>query len=600
MLRQQSNVPHLSGNTMQQLFQGQRPQPPTHPMNMLQNGSNSNPSMGLGNNSQPIPQNMGSNPTPAQMYSNHHIMHQRQAHSLLSASQNNPQALNVNPPGAPHMNGINGMNYSASGMSAPGQPLRRTVSQSQGTNQPGVNHMGAMHPGQQQGIGAMGAMGLNSQPMPHRDMRMQPQQMNRMPQQQQGLQMPIQMSSEMSMSLPQRSQQMPGGPLTMPRGQPSQQPPMNNISQHQQNISQPHPVGMPSGLNPMNYPNSMPISHQQPPQMGGPSPHSASHPQSQPPGNMSQPMNEGTPNRARLTPDDAMYLQHYQHQQFNQGMPGNNRMPTNNGNQFAFPPSSTPPDHEMGSGLPNSSGPPGRTSFHLTPAQQLRNGDNFNVSHFHMPPNQHPPPRPPSLNPQSQPMPIPPSSQPSHQSPEHMSIGGPLPPNLQRPQSQPQMQAGPARPPSQQGPSRTPHMANPPLPGMQPQHRVTPSMPGNASNMGPQQGLSQPPQMPPQQSQLQPGNVPPPGQQGHSFPVGAPRQPGQGMPAPTPGSTGPSSAEANSSQGISPQKVYVRSSSFMWIVLIRVSSQYHSTYRYGAGCIATTCIQWEPRTSYQR
>lgn len=535
MMRQGQGISHLSGSMMNpQHFPqpGQQLQPSTsqqsHTMNMAPNGQNPNPQMSMGSQQPGMP-------TPAQMYEQHHYMQQRRAQNLLAATQNAP--MNANSANQQHMNGLNpNMNYPASMMQPQGQGIRRVASQSQGLNQAGLNHMGGMHSAQPS-LGGMGA-----QPMPHNNMRMQPQPpMNgRMPQQQQPPpQMQGHISPEMSMAMNQRPSQMQPNPGMPPRAQLSQPPPMGNIPQQPQ--SQTHPIGMPPQMHRVNYST--------PPQMGQ-SPHPGSHPQSQQSGNISmqQPMNDGAPNRALRTPDNSMYMS-YPNQQFPQGMPQTNR-PNNNPNQFGFHSASTPPDHDMGSGLPNGFQRPG---IHLTPSQQLqmqRNSGDINASHFHMPSSQAPP-RPPSLNPQSQPMQSQPSSQSSQHSPEHMhmNVNGSVP-HLQRPQSQPDMQGGPVRPPSQQaGSSRTPHMNHQPLPGMQQPVRIPPSVPGggggpNGSGLGPQLGPPQPPQLPPSQ---QPGiGAPQPGPGTYS--VGIPRPPS--IPVTAPGSTGPTApnAEASSSQ----------------------------------------------------
>ena len=475
MLRQQ-NIPHLSNNMLGSqhfLQQGQQPPGPSsqpHHMSMLQNAPNQNPALAMGNAQPP-------NPTPAQMYHQHHIPQQRR-NPALPAGQNG-QGLSASSVQAPHMNGIGpnqlqGMGYPNSMMPGGAQGVRRTVSQP-GLNQTALNQMAGIHPGQP-GMGGMGGMGMNPQGIPHQNMRMQPQQMNRMAQQPnpqiQGQDMGLGMNTR-----PQHMQGNQGMPGNGPRPQASQPSLVGNVPQS------------------MNFQPPMSIP-QQTPQM---SPHST--PQSQAPGGpLQQPMNAGPQNR---TPENSMYV-HYSNPQFPGGM--HNPRLSGSGNQFGFPQTSDSSNQDIGAGVSNPNVPPNRNSFsltNLTPAQQFdiqRSGD---FSHFipssmsHQP--SHPSSQPPNMPHQT--------SQPHHQGGEHIGVGGSMP-NLQRPQSQPQAHAGPTpRPPSQQaGPSRTPHLGQPQLPTMPPNRMPSVGVPNPQNpSVGGQQNPSQPQSMAVMPPQSQPG-----------------------------------------------------------------------------------------------
>jgi hypothetical protein len=366
-------------------------------------------------------------------------------------------------------NQLQGMGYPNSMMPGGAQVVRRTVSQP-GLNQATLNQMVNMHPGQP-GMGGMGGMGMNPQGIPHQNMRMPPQPMTRMTQQQN----PQIQGQDIGLGMNPRPQHMQGNqgmPGNAPRPQPSQQSMVGNVPQS------------------MNFQPSMSIP-QQTPQM---SPHST--PQSQPPGGPhQQPMNPGPQNR---TPENSMYA-HYSNQQFPQGM--HNPRLSGTGNQFGFPQTPDSSNQDLSAGVSNPNAPPNRNSFsltNLTPAQQFdfqRNGD---FTHFM--------PHQPS-HPSSQPSNVPHQTpQPQHQSGEH--IGGGSMPNLQRPQSQPQAHAGSTpRPPSQQaGPSRTPHLGQPQLPTMPPNRMPSVGVPGPQNpGVGGQPGPSQPPSMNAMPPQPQPG-----------------------------------------------------------------------------------------------
>jgi len=442
-------------------------------------------------------------------------------------------------------NQLQGIGYGNSMMPGGTQGVRRTVSQP-GLNQTALNQMAGIHPGQPGmggvgGMGGMGGMGMNSQGIPHQNMRMPPQQMNRMPQQQnsqiQGQDVGLGMNTR-----PQQMQGNQGMSGNAPRPQASQQSLVGNQS--------------------MNFQPPMPMP-QQTPQM---SPHST--PQSTPGGPLQQPMNAGPQNR---TPDNSMYA-HYSSPQFPQGM--HNPRLSGSGNQFGFPQTPDSSNQDMGSGVSNPNVPSNRGGFgmtNLTPAQQFdiqRNGD---FSHFmapsmsHQPSHSHPPSQPPNMPHQ---MP-----QPHHQGGEHIGVGGPMP-NLQRPQSQPQTHVGPTpRPPSQQaGPSRTPHLGQPQLPTMPP-HRMPSGVP-NPQNpiVGGQPGPSQPPSMAAMPPQPQPGGQNLANQPSPPF-IGAQRPSNTAVPSSVPvppGSlpenSGPQPAGANYQQ-----KMYVLSylhdSTFDWLLV---------------------------------
>ena len=474
MLRQ-PNIPHLSNNMLGNHFlpQGQQPTGPSsqpHHMSMLQNAPNPNPALAMGG-AQP------SNPTPAQMYHQHHLTQQRR-NPPLQAGQNG-HGLPASSVQASHMNGIGpnqlqGMGYPNSMMPGGAQGVRRTVSQP-GLNQTTLNQMVCMHSGQP-GMSGMGGMGMNPQGIPHQNMRMPPQQMNRMPQQQH----PQIQGQDIGLGMNPRPQHMQGNqgmPGNAPRPQASQQSLVGNVPQS------------------MNFqpPMSMP---QQTPQL---SPHST--PQSQTPGGPHpQPMNAGPQNR---TPDNSMYV-HYSNPQFPQNM--HNPRLSGSGNQFGFPQTSDSSNQDMGGGVSNPNVPSNRNSFsltNLTPAQQFdiqRNGD---FGHFMPSSMPHQPSRPPSQPPNMAHQ----APQPQHQGGDHISVGGSMP-NLQRPQSQPQTHAGPTpRPPSQQaGPSRTPHIGQPQLPTMPPNRMPSLGGPNPQNpNVGGQPGPSQPQSMNVMPPQPQPG-----------------------------------------------------------------------------------------------
>ena len=466
MLRQ-PNIPHLSNNMLaSQHFLQQGQQPPgnssqPHHMSMLQNAPNQNAALAMGNN-----------PTPAQMYHQHHLTQQRR-NPALPAGQNG-QGLSASSVQAPHMNGIGpnqlqGMGYPNSVMAGGAQGVRRTVSQP-GLNQTALNQMAGVgiHPGQP-GMGGMGGMGMNQQGIPHQNMRMQPQGMPRMAQQPnpqiQGQDMGLGMNTR-----PQHMQGNQGMPGNAPRPQGSQQSLVGNVPQS------------------MNFQPPMSIP-QQTPQM---SPHST--PQSQTPGGPhQQPMNTGPQNR---TPENPMYA-HYPNPQFSQGM--HNPRLSGSGNQFGFSQTQDSSNQDLGAGVSNPNGPSNRNSFslnNLTPAQQFDIQRNSEFAHF---PSMSHPPQQPNMPHQT--------SQPHHQGGEHIGVAGPMP-NLQRPQSQPQTHAGPTpRPPSQQaGPSRTPHLGQPQLPAMPPNRMPSVGVPNPQNpSVGGQPGPSQPPSMAVMPPQPQPG-----------------------------------------------------------------------------------------------
>jgi len=365
-------------------------------------------------------------------------------------------------------NQLQGMGYPNSMMPGGTQGVRRTMSQP-GLNQTALNQMVGMHPGQP-GMGGMGGVGMNPQGIPHQNMRMPPQQMARMSQQQN----PQIQGQDMGLGMNPRPQHMQGNqgmPGNAPRPQASQQSLVGNVPQS------------------MNFQPSMSMP-QQTPQM---SPHST--PQSQPPGGpLQQSMNTGPQNR---TPENSMYV-HYSNQQFPQGM--HNPRLSGSGNQFGFPQTPDSSNQDLGAGVSNPNAPPNRNSFsltNLTPAQQFEIQRNGDFTHFmpHQP--SHPPSQPPNMPHQT--------PQPQHQSSEH--IGGSMP-NLQRPQSQPQSHAGSTpRPPSQQaGQSRTPHLGQPQLPTMPPNRMPSGGVPNPQNpSVGGQPGSSQPPSMNVMPPQPQPG-----------------------------------------------------------------------------------------------
>ncbi|KAF9782348.1 hypothetical protein BJ322DRAFT_215740 [Thelephora terrestris] len=467
MLRQ---PPHLSNGMLNPQHFPPGPSSQPHHMAMMQNPTNPNPALAMGSAQPP-------NPTPAQMYHQHHLTQQRR-NPGLPAGQNG-QGLPASSVQANHMNGIGpnqlqGMGYPNSMMSGGAQGVRRTVSQP-GLNQAGLNQIVGMHPGQP-GMGGMGGMGMNPQGLPHQNMRMPPQQMARMPQQQnpqiQGQDMGLGMNSR-----PQHMQGTQGMPGNAPRPQGSQQSLVGNVPQS------------------MGFQPHMSIS-QQTSQI---SPHST--PQSQTPGGPhQQPMNTGPQNR---TPENSVYGSYSGNPQFPQGM--HNPRLSGGGNQFGFSQTPDSSNQDPGAAVPNQNVPPSRNSFNLTnltPAQQFdmhRNGD---YSHFMPTSMSHQ-----QSHPSSQPSNMPHQTQPQHQGGEHIGAGGPMP-NLQRPQSQPQAHAGPTpRPPSQQaGPSRTPHLGQPQLPTMPPNRMPSVGVPNPQNpNAGSQPGPSQLSSMNAMPPQPQPG-----------------------------------------------------------------------------------------------
>ena len=526
MLRQ-PNIQHLSNNMLNPqhfLQQGQQPPGPSsqpHHMSMLQNAPNPNPALAMGSAQPP-------NPTPAQMYHQH--LTQQRRNPALPTSQNG-QGLPASSVQGPHMNGIGpnqlqGMGYPNSMMPGGAQGVRRTVSQP-GLNQTALNQMVSMHPGQP-GMGGMGGMNMNPQGIPHQSMRMPPQQMSRMSQQQN----PQIQGQDMGLGMNPRPQHMQGNqgmPGNVPRPQGSQQSLAGNVPQS------------------MNFQPPMPIP-QQTPQI---SPHST--PQSQTHGGpLQQPMNTGPQNR---TPENPMYV-HYSNQQFSQGM--HNPRLSGTGNQFGFPQTPDSSNQDIGAGVSNPNVPPNRNSFSvagLTPAQQFdiqRNGDlggHFmpsSMSHQ----SSHPPSQPqnmPHQTPQSQ-----------HQGNEHIGVGSSMP-NLQRPQSQPQAHPTP-RPPSQQaGPSRTPHLGQPQLPTMPPSRMPSVGVPNPQNpNVGSQPGPSQPPSMGVMPPQPQPGGQNLANQPSPPF-IGTQRQSNTAVPSSTPAPAGslPESSGPQTSGANYQQKMYV-------------------------------------------
>ena len=463
MLRQ-TNIQHLQNNMLNPQHFPSGPSSQPHHMSMMQNPANPNPALAMGSAQPP-------NPTPAQMYHQHHLQQRRNP----PAGQNG-QGLPASSVQAPHMNGIGpnqlqGMGYPNSMMHGASQAVRRTVSQP-GLNQAGLNQIVNMHPGQP-GMGGMGGMNMNPQGIPHQNMRMPPQQMNRMPQQQN----PQIQGQDMGLAMNPRPQHMQGNqgmPGNAPRPQPSQQSLVGNV---------PQSIGFQT-------PMSMP---QQTPQI---SPHST--PQSQTPGGThQQQMNTGPQNR---TPENSVYINYSGNHQFPQGM--HNPRLSGTGGQFGFAQTPDPSNQDLGAGVPNPNVPPNRNGYGvagLTPAQQFDIQRSGEYNHFmpssmsHQP--SHPSSQPPNMSHQT--------PQPQHQGGEHISVGGSMP-NLQRPQSQPQAHNGPTpRPPSQQaGPSRTPHLGQQQMP---PNRMPSVGVPNQQNpSVGGQPGPSQPPSMNAMPSQPQP------------------------------------------------------------------------------------------------
>ena len=463
MLRQ-TNIQHLPNGMLNAQHFPSGPSSQPHHMSMMQNPANPNPALSMGSAQTP-------NPTPAQMYHQHHLTQRR--NPALPAGQNG-QGLSAPSVQAPHMNGIGpsqlqSMGYPNSMMHGATQGVRRNVSQP-GLNQNGLNQIVGMHPGQP-GMGGMGGMSMNPQGIPHQAMRM-PQQMTRMPQQPN----PQIQGQDMGLGMNPRPQHMQGNqgmPGNAPRPQQSQQSLVGNVPQS------------------MGFQPSMSMS-QQTPQM---SPHST--PQSQTPGGPhQQPMNTGPQNR---TPENSVYINYSGNQQFPQGM--HNPRLSSSGGQFGFTQTSDPSNQDIGAGVSNPNAPPNRNNFsmaNLTPAQQYELQRN-DYNHFMPSSMSHQPSHPSSQpsNMQHQ------TSQPQHQGGEHIGVGASMA-NLQRPQSQPQAHAGPTpRPPSQQAvQSRTPHLSHQQLTTMPPNRMPSVGVPNPQNpNVGGQPGPSQPPStnvMPPQ------------------------------------------------------------------------------------------------------
>ena len=457
MLRQ-SNIPHMQNGMLNPQHFPPGPSSQPHHMTMMQNPANPNPSLAMGS-AQP-----SNHPTPAQVYQQQHLGQQRRNPSLPNGQngQGLPTSVQV-----AHMNGIGpnqlqGMGYPNSMM--PGaQGVRRTVSQ-QALNQNGLNQIVGIHPGQP-GMGGMGGMGMNPQGIHHQNMRVPPQQMARIPQQQnpsiQGQDMGLGVTSR-----PPHMQSNQGIPGNVSRPQPSQPSLVGNV---------PQPIGFQT---PMSISQQTQISPR-------------STPQSQTPGgSLQQPMNTGPQNR---TPDNSVYAHFSGNHQFSQGM--HNPRLSGGGNQFGFSQNTDSANQDLGAGVSNPNVPPNRNTFSLsglTPAQTFEIQRNGEHGYFMPSTMSHQQPHP-----QSQPPNMPHQTpQPQHQGGEHIGVGGSMP-NLQRPQSQPQARTGTTpRPPSQAGPSRTPHLGQPQLPSIPPNRMPSVGVqnPHNP-NVGGQPGPSQPPSM---------------------------------------------------------------------------------------------------------
>ncbi|TFK56243.1 hypothetical protein OE88DRAFT_1652902 [Heliocybe sulcata] len=520
MLRQ-TGIPHLPQNVMNMNAQHFMQQQQAHGQQPLQQ-----PPMGLlQNNQQPMGMLAGAQPNvgPSQANPNYQLQMQQQALRKQPMMMQHGQGLPHQGGMAPGMNGMVSSQMQNMGFpnammqqpQVPTAPIRRVISQPQGLNQ-GVAHMTPMHTGQQGPVG----MGMNPQAnLAHMRQHSQPgQQMGmRMPgQPQQPMSGP--MNPEMAMRGHMSTSMSPGVARA-----PSAGAPLIPNGMQSQAMGQPHAAGLQQSLQ-NSFANPPPMNnlpHSQPIASSPPRP--PSHQQNPMPGVMggnmsvaSQSVNRGP----RVTPGpgpggpDQMFMGMQ-----NQGFPPNMqhnvpRIPQNNP-QFPFAPSSTPqpPNQDlsqpMASGLAPP-GPPGRPSFHPTPAQQYEQMQGTDAFSPHMnmgPPNT--PARPPS---QQQHMPQQhPQVPPQHHSPNRQSPHQPDPTNARisqplRPQSQPQQVHHPTQPPVQ----RTPRMSQPPLPGnpapapQQPQ-RIQPGVQQHAVPQQVQQHQHQ--QAPQGQQPPQPGQM---------------------------------------------------------------------------------------------